>query len=90
MFFFERKRETVDDGPQDLQKLRNAVESLSLVNKLEKDIIYGAPNIGPQIQEFAIYPVKGRLEKVPLSGIFGIEKFEELERSIRDGMRSTY
>lgn len=46
MLFFQGQRETVDDAAQDLEQLGDAVVPLRLVDKVEKDIIYGAPDEG--------------------------------------------
>lgn len=80
MFFFKRKRETVDDRPKDLQKLRNAIESLGLIDELEKHVVYGSPDVRTQVQKFTIYPMKGSLKEISLSRVFRVEEFEELYR----------
>ena len=45
MLFFERKREAIDDGTENLQKFRNTVESFGLVYELEENIIYRPSNV---------------------------------------------
>jgi len=42
VFFLERKGESIDNGPKDLQKFSNSVESLGFISELEKDIVDGA------------------------------------------------
>ena len=37
------------------------------------------PNVRPQPEEFAVYPMKYRFEKVPFSGIFAVEQFQQLK-----------
>ena len=39
MFFLERQSKPIDDGAEDLKELRNAIESLSLIHELEKDVV---------------------------------------------------
>lgn len=70
MFLLEREGEAVDDTPKDLKKLCNTVEAFGLVNKLEEDVVDRPADVGPQIQEFTINPVKRRLEEVAFSGVF--------------------
>ena len=42
MFLFKWQSEPVDDRPQDLEQLSNSIESLSLVNELEENVVDGA------------------------------------------------
>lgn len=80
MFFLQRQRKTVNDRSQNLEKLCNAIESLRLVNELEEDVIYRASNVGPQVQEFSVDPMKGGLEEVSFTRVFGVKQFKELLR----------
>lgn len=47
VFFLQWKGKPVDDRPEDLQKLRNTVESFCFVNELKKYIIDGSPYVWP-------------------------------------------
>jgi len=79
VFLLEWQSKTVDDGAQDLEQLGNAIETFGLVDELEKDVVDGAANIGPKIEEFAVDAMKSSLQKVPLPWIFGIKQLEELQ-----------
>ena len=39
MFFFERQREAVDDGAEDLQELGHPVVPLRLVDEVVEDVV---------------------------------------------------
>lgn len=84
VFLFERESKSVDDRTEDFKELGNAVEPLRLVHKLKEDVVDRSSDERSQIEEFAVYPVKGRLQKVSFPGIFGIEKFQKLRES--DGL----
>lgn len=57
MLLFKRQSESVDDRPEDFQKLRDTVEPLGFVYKLEEDIVYGSSNVRPKVQKFTINPM---------------------------------
>lgn len=46
---------------------------LSLVYKLEKDIVDGSSDKGAEVEEFAIDAVQRRLEEVALARVFAVE-----------------
>lgn len=61
--------EPVDDGTENLEEFGNAIEPLGLVDKLEEDVVDGAPNVGSKVQKFPVDAVKRSLEEVAFSGI---------------------
>ncbi len=79
MLLLQGEGKAVDDGAQDLQQLGNAVEPLGFVGELEEDVVDGTTDEGPEVEEFAIYAMQGRLQKVPFPRILGIEQLEELK-----------
>lgn len=79
VLFLQWKREAIDDGAKDLEQLRNAVESLGLVDELKEDVVDGSSDEGAEIEEFAVDSVECGFQKVSFSGIFRIEKFEKLD-----------
>lgn len=79
VLLLQRKGESVDDRTKDLQQLGNAVEPFCLVGELEKDVVDGAADEGPQVEELAVDAVQGRLQEVPFPRIFGVEQLQELE-----------
>ncbi len=88
MLFLQGQGETIDDWSKNLEKLCNSVEPLRFVDKLKEDVVYGASNIGTEIQEFTIDPVKCGLEEISFTGIFRVEKFKKLFHQpspLRDG-----
>jgi hypothetical protein len=64
------KRETIDDGAEDLKKFGDAIESLRLVNELEKDVVDGATDVRAEIEELPVYAMKSGLQEVAFSRIF--------------------
>ena len=72
----QRQREAIDDTPQDLRELANAIVLLALVDNLEEDVLDRAPDEGPQGHELPVDPVEDRLQVVPLAGVFGVEELE--------------
>ena len=46
---------------------------------MEEDIIDTSADGGTEVEEFSVYPVKGGLEKVPLSGVLRVKEFEKIE-----------
>jgi hypothetical protein len=79
VFLLKGEGEAVDDGTQYLQQLGDSIKSLGFVGELEEDVVDGAANEGPEVEEFAVYAVQGGLQEVPLSGILGIKQLEKLE-----------
>jgi len=75
----ERQRKTIDDGAEDFEEFGYTIVSFSLVNELEKDVVDRAPYKRTQVQKFAVNPVKGCFEEIPLSWIFRVEEFEKVE-----------
>ena len=68
-----------EDSPsQDLQKLRNSVVSLLLVNELEEDVVDWAADERTQVQELAINAMKRRFQKVALTRILTVEQLQQL------------
>ena len=78
VFLFQRQREPVDDGAENLEKFGNAIESLGLVNELEKDIVDGAANVRAKIEEFSVDAMQGGFEEIPFPGVFRVEQFQQL------------
>jgi hypothetical protein len=78
VLLLQRKRETVDDGAQNLQQLRDAVEAFCFVDELEEDVVDGPSDVRPQVKELSVNSVKGGLEEVSFAGVFGIEEFKQL------------
>ena len=74
VFFFEWQSETIDDRAKDFQQFRDSVEPLSLIDELEEDIVDGPSDVRSEIEEFPVYSVKSRLEKVSFTRILRIEK----------------
>lgn len=50
-----------------------------LVYKSVENVIYLLPDVRPETQKFAVDSVKRCFQKVSLSRILGIEKFEKLQ-----------
>lgn len=73
MLFLERQSEAVDNRPENFQQFRDTIEALSLVDELEEYVVDRSPNVGSEVEEFAVNAVKGGLEEIALSGILGVE-----------------
>lgn len=73
MLFLQRQSEAIDDGAKNLEELSDAVESLSLVNELEENVVDGAANVRTEIEEFTIYAMKRGLEKVAFTRVLRVE-----------------
>lgn len=54
VLFLEGERKAVDDGAKDLEKLCDAIMTLSLIDELEKDIVDGSTDKRAKIEEFAV------------------------------------
>lgn len=80
MFFFERQCETVDDGAENFQQLRDTVVSLGLVHELEEDVVDGSPDECTQVEKFPVDSVQGSFQKVAFPRIFAVEQFQQLEK----------
>ena len=78
MFFFERKSESVDDGPKYLQQLSNAVESFGFVDELEEHVVDRPPYVGSEVQKLAVNPVQSRFEEISFAGILRVEQLQQL------------
>jgi len=65
--------ETVDDGPENLEKLGDTVEALCLVDELEEDVVDGSADVGAEVEEFAVYAMERSLQEVAFSGVFRVE-----------------
>jgi len=65
--------ETVDDGPENLEKLGDAVEALCLVDELEEDVVDGSADVGAEVEEFAVYAMERSLQEVAFPGVFRVE-----------------
>jgi len=78
VLFLQWQRKTINDGTEDFKKFGNAVESLSLIDELEEDVVDGAAYVGAKVQELPVYPVESCLEEVALSWIFRVEQFQQL------------
>ena len=76
MLLLKRQSETIDNRPQDLKQLGNPVEALGLVRELEEDVVDGSTNIRTQVEEFAVDPMQGSLQEIPLPGIFRVKKLQ--------------
>ena len=79
MLLLQGESEAVDDGAQYLEQLSNAVESLGFVGELEEDVVDGTTDEGPEVEEFAVYAMQGRLQEVPFPRILGVEQLEKLK-----------
>ena len=69
MLLLQWQGETVDDAAEDLEKLRDAVVSLSLIDKSEKDVVDCLSNERPVYHELPIDAVQDCFEIIPLAGI---------------------
>jgi hypothetical protein len=78
VLLFQRKRETIDDGAQNLEKFSNAVEPLSFVDELEKDVVDGATYVRAEVEELSVDSMQGSLEEVALSRVFRVEQLQQL------------
>jgi hypothetical protein len=43
---------------------------------VEEDVVDGAADVGAEVEEFAINTVKGGLEEISFSWVFGVKKLE--------------
>ena len=66
VFFFERQREAVDDGAEDLEQLCDAVVPLRLVHEPVEDVVDLLPDVSAKAQKFAVNPVKDLISKISL------------------------
>ncbi len=82
MFILEREGETVDDGPENLQELSDAIVTLSFVNKPVKRVVYLLADVGPQTQELAVNAVQNGLQKVAFSRVLAVEQVEQLHEKL--------
>lgn len=76
VLLLEGKRESVDDGSEDLEELGDPVVSFGLVDELEEDVVDRASDEGTEVEEFAVDSVKGRLEEVSLAWVLAVEELE--------------
>lgn len=53
--------------------------ALGFVYELEKDVVDGPSDKRPQIEEFAVNAMKGRLQEVTLPRVLRIKEFEEIQ-----------
>lgn len=83
VLFFEWQCEAIDYGTQNLEQLCNAVEALGLVCELEEHVIDRASDVRPQVQEFAINPMKSCLEEISFTWVFRIKQLKKLGESAR-------
>lgn len=79
MLVLQRQGKTVDDRTQDFQQLGDTVVTLGFIDKVEENVVDAPADRGPQVEEFSVYTVECRLEKVPLSRVFRIKELEEVE-----------
>ena len=70
---------SIDNGPQNFEKLGDSVESLSLVCKMEEDVVDGTTDVRSEVEEFAVDTVKRGLEEVSFSRVFRVEELEQLD-----------
>lgn len=63
---------------KDLKQLGDSIVSLLLINKLEKDVVDGASDKGTEVEEFAVDPVKGRLQEIALARILTVKQLQQL------------
>ena len=87
VLFLQGKGEPIDDGSENLKKLGYAIEAFGLVAELEKNVVDGAADVGPEVEEFSVYPVQCSFQEVTFSGIFRVEQFEKLKK-VRRGADS--
>lgn len=76
VFFLQGKSETIDDGAENFKELGNSVETLSLVDELEEDVVDRTTNVRAEVEEFTIYTMERRFQKVAFPGVFGVKKLE--------------
>ena len=79
VLFLQRQSKAIDYAPKDLQQLGYPCMPLSLKNKAVEHIIDGLSDKGPVDHELPINPMEDRLQVVPLSWVFRIEKFQQFE-----------
>ena len=53
--------------------------TFSLVNELEKNVIYRTANERPKVEKFAINAMEGSLEKITFPWVLRVEEFEKVE-----------
>lgn len=56
VLLLEGKGESVDDGAEDLEELRDPVVVLRLVDEAVEDVVDLLPDVRPEAQELPIYP----------------------------------
>lgn len=78
VLFLQWQSKTVNYRTENFEKLGDTVEAFCLVNKLEKDVVDGTADVGPEVEEFAVNAMECGLQEVALSGVFGIEKLKQL------------
>lgn len=79
MFFLERDRESIDDRTENFQEFSNSVEALGFIDERVKDVVDVLTSETAQIQKLAIDAMQNGLQEVPLSRIFRVKIFEQLE-----------
>ena len=78
VLFLQWQSKTVDYRTENLEKLGDAVEALRLVNELEEDVVDGSADVGAKVEKFAVYAMERSLQEVAFSGVFRVEKLEQL------------
>jgi hypothetical protein len=78
VLLLQRQRETIDDGAEDFKELGDAIESLSLVNELEEDVVDRTTNVRAEVEELSVDAMKGGLEEIAFSWVLGVEKLQQL------------
>jgi hypothetical protein len=78
MLLLQWKRETINNGAENLKKFGDAIESLRLVNELEKDVVDGAADVRAEVEELPVYAMESGLQEIAFSRIFRVEQLQQL------------
>jgi hypothetical protein len=78
VLLLQGQRKSVDDGAEDFKELGDAIESLSLVNELEEDIVDRTTDVRAEVEELPVDAMEGSLEEVAFSWVLGVEKLQQL------------
>jgi hypothetical protein len=73
VLFLQWQRKSVDDGTENLKKFSDAIESFSLVDELEEDVVDRATDVRAKVEELSVDAVKSSLKEVAFSWVFRIE-----------------
>mmetsp|Transcript_39496 Transcript_39496/g.102232 ORF Transcript_39496/g.102232 Transcript_39496/m.102232 type:complete len:344 (+) Transcript_39496:133-1164(+) len=82
VLILQGQREAVDDAPQDLEQLPDAVVSLALIDDLEEHVLDGTADEGAQGHELTVDAVQDGLQVVALPRILGVEELKQLQHEV--------